>query len=126
MTLSITIKGDLEAIAKLSRLDAVRILEPALDFGAHWMYDQLRTYPAELPGQTYERTYDLRDGIYVFGEGLEWAVRSDGPDYDVYVISDETQASIHAGRWATDLKVAEEGERIIVEKVNQRVRDAAG
>lgn len=124
MNISIKVIGDDAVIANLNRLNAVRILEPAFDYGSHWMYDKLRHYPPERAGQRYERTYDLRDGIYVFGQGLDWAVRSDGPNYDVLVIGDETQADVHRGRWATDRQVAEEGERVVLEEVVKRVKDA--
>lgn len=122
----LTLHGIDEAQAFLARFSADNLLVPALDEGALWMYERLTTYPPERAGQTYERTFDLLDSWDITGGGLEWRIASEGVEYNVLVQDADEQGWMHAGRWATYQRVAEEGERRIQSDIEKRLKKAAG
>lgn len=90
--------------------------------------DELRTYPAELPGQRYVRTGKRYAATQLQYNGGQSYTLVSNPTYagrsaDPYVVGDargEGQAAVHAGRWN---KIADVVERA-VERIVQRAEEA--
>lgn len=87
-------------------------------------------YPPEPPGSTYVRTYDLERGWGVEGPtggGLSLeAAAVNSVEHARYVMG-EDQAPIHAGRWRTAGKIAEQWTPQTAERLADRaVRDLTG
>lgn len=97
--------------------------------------DELRTYPAELPGQRYVRTGARYRATRVEAGSNNQYVKSytlkSDPTYrgrsaDPYVVGDaygRGQAGIHQGRWALIVNVVEKALDRMVEKANQMFND---
>ncbi len=86
-------------------------------------------YPPEPPGSTYTRTYALERGWGVEGPSGSTTLEASAVNsvsYARYVMG-EDQAAIHAGRWRTAGRIAEQWEPQAQERLAQRaVRDLEG
>lgn len=104
-------QGIEEAIGRISRLTSLDGLESELEGAADDIIPVLKQYPSERAGQTYVRTYQLRDN---WRKGaVQRIVRAvsvniENPTaYGPFVMGEE-QAEIHRGRWPTVRKIADE------------------
>jgi hypothetical protein len=99
--IQLRLRGLDEVIAKFGRLQAEKMVEAGLYATAQTVYTDLRTYPPTLPNQRYRRTYKLRSGWYVIGNGLLFRVINDTNEYNREVQDRDQQRRIFQGRWPT-------------------------
>lgn len=90
----------------------------------------IRTYPPELPGQRYVRTYRLRESwkrgaVQRLGRALRVVVRSE-IGYARWVVGDRTQAPIHQGRWRTQSELRASIEPRIRARLARALKRMAG
>lgn len=96
---------------------------------ASLLHGRAYTYPAPRPNQKYVRTYKLKfswERKTPHKRSYMAGVESNTPDYNKWVMAEQTQASIHEGRWWTVEQIADDNaDRIveIYEKAAQEVLD---
>jgi hypothetical protein len=111
----IEVKGLDDILAQLKAIgpDLHETLRPAAEEVLSLLQADMRDYPPELPGQRYERTFDLQHS-WQTEEGTSdtelGRVVSYGPEYNRQVQDEDHQAGIHAGRWQTVQSVARDRE----------------
>jgi hypothetical protein len=82
--------------------------------------------PAELPGQRYVRTHNLRDAWDRQGsvDGDLLIVDLVNPmSYGPWVYGDTDQAAIHQGRWPTESELVAEAEGPVVVTIERGIDD---
>lgn len=99
--IQVRLKGVHEILAKWPLLQPEKMIETGLYQTALAMYNDLRTYPPTLPNQKYRRTFRLRSGWFVIGEGLRMRVINDTNAYNREVQDRDQQRRIFQGRWPT-------------------------
>ena len=104
--IELKVQGLDELRAKFTRLEMEEIIGRGLYAGAMGIYNELRIYPPTLPNQRYQRTFRLRSGWHVIGNGLLWRVRND-TSYSREVQDRDYQRRIFEGRWPTAQDVTE-------------------
>jgi|APSaa5957512622_1039677.scaffolds.fasta_scaffold13554_1 hypothetical protein len=80
----------------------------------------LRYYPRRRPKQKYVRTFKLRNGWQLLGEGAKARVENNVP-YAPFV-QGERQAWMHAGRWRPYTKVAEDNTKGMIQAADRKVQ----
>jgi hypothetical protein len=111
------------------RVDRALVL--GLDDGAKLVRREMRVYPAKRPNSSYIRRHNLQNSWFTEKpkrEGGGFAVRiySSGntAPYNIYVQKAGMQATIHRGRWPTEVQVAERLRPQIVNMIQARVNQA--
>jgi hypothetical protein len=82
-------------------------------------YRGLKHYPPR-PGSQYIRTYNLRAGWQILGEGVKTRIFND-VEYAPFVQGDNTQAWMHVGIWKTISETADSNQAGMMRAVDQRV-----
>lgn len=105
--ISIQIQGMEQLAQRLGKAVSAETLAAPLQRATERLRSRLATYPAELPGQVYQRTGNLGRGWAASVSGSEGTV-SNRVSYGPWVQGDKTQARIHRGRWLTDQQAADQ------------------
>lgn len=92
--------------------------------------DEVRTYPAERPGQRYIRTGNRYRATYLQKEGRAFRLYSNprygsGRSADPYVVGNalgQGQAWMHVGRWALLYEVMMRAKERIIQKAEEEFR----
>ena len=110
----------------LKRLDNAKIRRAAKDGmqqGVLYVHSTVPAYPAPPPLSTYRRTGTLGRGITTDvrdeGDAIQGVIGTNTP-YAPYVIDEDEQTSVHAGRWW----VLQDVVRKAIDGVVQRIRDS--
>jgi hypothetical protein len=125
---TIKIDGIDKLIAKLGKVQGVKILRPAMQRSVYRIQARLAQYPAQRPNSSYRRTGTLgRKWTSKIEEG-NGAIRGrvgNNTDYAPLVQSKRFQARIHRGLWInTDEYVVETEQRNIERDFKQTIDEA--
>jgi len=105
---------------------AMEHIDQVCEMKNHWrdllvpLKRELRTYPAKLPGQKYERTFNLK-------RNWQYAVLSPGEaemsNLAAYAgwVQGVEQAEIHQGRWPIAFTVAEQHLKEFIEELSKKI-----
>ena len=116
MSFDITIQNIEPLLAALAQYPDIAepILHDATDQALLNLVPSLTNYPPELSGQRYIRTGDLGSGWtdaqpqwVTLSSGFEGSLDNPTP-YSPEVQGAKDQATIHAGRWATDQQIVDD------------------
>ena len=125
--MGLEIEGIDRLIAKLGKLEGVKVLEEPMTASVVKLQAEMQVYPSEVPGSRYVRTGKL---------GQAWTIKidrhADGLTgrvgnrrlYAPFVQSSQFQAKVHVGRWTTDAQALERLRPWIVERFQRRIRAA--
>lgn len=127
---SLEIKGIEELYRKLNKVAAAQTLRPPMiEALTQDVRPEAQDYPPERPGQTYVRTYTLRDGwsrppvLQATPNGLEGRLGNE-TKYGPYVQGHDTQAWMHRGRWQTNLSILRKLEPRIANRFKRAIEKA--
>ena len=124
--IQLRLRGVNELLSRVKLLEPEKMIENGLYKTATAMYNDLRTYPPELPNQRYRRTFKLRSGWYVVGGGLLMRVINDTNAYNREVQDRDQQRRIFQGRWPTWQDVVERRTPELRENVLREVEARVG
>ena len=119
---AIEIRGVDQLIKKLGSVTGNSILVPPMKRSVDMLLKDIRPYPEERPGQTYQRGKDPRSErlrtrwttkVSRSANGVIGKIGNNA-SYAPWVQSHQFQAWMHRGRWQTDLVVIDKNRAAIV------------
>lgn len=132
--MEITVTVDVAAVRALLNSQSARInraMSAALNDSSALILRDMRQYPAQRPGSTYQRTHNLFNSWSrrpPTGVGLEMSVvvgsDADIAPYNVLVQHPELQAAVHVRRWQTTETVQRARQADVQRFFDVRLREA--
>ena len=132
--MEITVSVDVSAVRALLNSQSRRInlaMRGGINDATALLLRDMRTYPAQRPGSSYQRTGTLRNSWSrrpPQGQGLDmYGVVGSDPQiapYNAQVQHPELQAAMHVGRWQTTETVTNLRRGLVQQMFDDRMREA--
>jgi hypothetical protein len=120
--IKVTETGTKETISKLNAIKTGLVPEigSEMEFIGMPIYSATASYPSEVPGTDYERTYNYLNSLQVksgYSGGVgKWEL-TQGTSYWQYLRDPDDQAPWHKGRWETVPRIVERLTSVVVARV---------